>query len=53
MGIYAMGKSQITLKSQIFPEKYLNHLAKSQITIFSSSPKSLKSNLKSFMKIKV
>jgi len=27
-------KSNLTLKFQIFPEKYLNHLAKSQILIF-------------------
>jgi len=56
-----MGKPQIKCHIQVsnFPEKYLNHLAKFQISNphFSSNPKSfqlnLKSNIKSFMKMNV
>jgi len=33
-----MGKSQIKSHTQIFPEKYLNHLAKAQIPIFLQIP---------------
>ena len=32
--VMASLKLNLTIKSQIFPEKYLNHLAKSQIPIF-------------------
>jgi len=33
-----MSKSQIKFHTQIFPEKYLNQLAKSQIPIFPQIP---------------